>query len=126
MIVGFLWYSKVLFGPAWTKAKGMTDEQLKAEQQQSVNKFYAISLVLAFVTSYVLAHVMALSENFFHYSSIQTGLTSAVFMWLGFVMPTQFTGEMFGDKKWKVFLINTSYQLVWLLIAGLIIGWMGK
>lgn len=123
MVIGFLWYSKLLFGPAWQKARGLSDEALKADAK-SVNKFYALSFVLSLITAYVLAHVMAFSDAYYHYPPLQTGLYSAFYMWLGFVMPVQFTGELFGDRKWKVFFINTGYQLVWLLKAGLIIGWM--
>jgi hypothetical protein len=124
MVVGFLWYSKLLFGPTWASLMGHTDESLK-EEQKKLGKLYGVSFLLALITSYLLAHVIDLSVFFYQSSPVQAGLTSALFMWLGFVMPVQFTTEMFGPKRWKVFGINTAYQLVWLLVAGLIIGLLG-
>ena len=125
MVVGFLWYSNMLFGKAWSKLQNWTEQDEQAAKK-SAPKMYGISLVLAIVTSYVLAHVIDLSKNFYDYTSIMTGLTSGFWMWLGFVMPVQLTGEMFGKKNWKVFMINTFYQLAWLLAAGVIIGWLDK
>lgn len=123
MVIGFLWYSKVLFGKPWSRLRGLTDEALNADQK-SVGKFYGLSFVLALLTSYVLAHVIDFSLYYYGNPPVATGLTSGFFMWIGFVMPVQFTSEMFGDKKWKLFLINTGYQLAWLLAAGAIIGWL--
>lgn len=46
-------------------------------------------------------------------------------MWLGFVMPVQVTTTIFSDKKnWKLFAIDTGYQLVSLLGMGLVLGMM--
>lgn len=63
--------------------------------------------------------------NFYHYPAVQTGLTSAFWMWFGFVMPVQTTTPIFGDKKWQLLGIDTGYQLVSLLGMGLVIGCLG-
>ena len=123
MAVGFLWYNPILFGKAWMKEKGYSAEELKREQKK-MGKYYGISFVLALLTAYILNHVMVLSENFFHYSMLSTGLNTAFWMWLGFVMPVQAADQIFGEKKWKLWGINTGYQLAALLVMGLIIGWM--
>lgn len=119
MVVGFVWYGPMLFAKEWMKLMGHTAETMKKDDMA---KTYGISFVLALVTAYVLAHVMFLSENFFQYPSLQTGLTSAFWMWLGFVMPVQATDVLFGGKKWKLFAINTGYQLVSLLAMGVVLG----
>lgn len=123
MVVGFLWYSPSLFGKPWMKLKGYTAEALKKEQKD-MGKYYGMSFVVALITGYVLSHVMTLSQNFFHYDKLSTGLITAFWMWLGFMMPVQLTDEIFGDKKWKLFGINTGYQLVSLLAMGLVLGLM--
>ena len=120
-LVGFFWYSKLLFGKQWSRLMGYTDETLK-EAQKGLGALYGVSFLLSLLTSYLLAHVAALSDNFYPYGTLQTAITSAFFMWLGFVMPVQFTGEVFGTKKWMLFAINTGYQLVSLIAAGAIIG----
>jgi hypothetical protein len=121
MVVGFLWYSPVLLGNPWMKERGITKESLK-KMQNEMRKWYGLSFVAALVTAYVLAHVMALSQNYFHYSHLQTGLTSAFFMWLGFVMPVQLTATIFGNQNWKLFGIDTGNQLASILVMGVILG----
>ena len=121
MVLGFVWYGPI-FGKPWMKLKGYTAESMKKEQAE-MGKWYFVSFVLAIVTAYVLSHVMSLSEAFYTYSSVMTGLTTAFWMWLGFVMPVQLTATIFSDKKnMKLFGIDTGYQLVSLLIMGVIIG----
>ena len=121
MAVGFLWYSQALFGKPWMKLMGYTAESMKGAQKE-MGKTYGISFVLALVTAYVLSHVMGLSMNFFHYTGVSTGLTSAFWMWLGFVMPVQLTEVLFGRKVLNLFAINTGYQLASLLVMGIVLG----
>ena len=121
MILGFLWYSPIILGKPWMKEKGMNMETMKKEQKE-MGKWYLISFVLSLITAYVLAHVIALSLNFFHYPKHQTGLTSAFWMWLGFVMPVQATATLFGNRNWKLFGIDTGYQLVSLIGMGVVLG----
>lgn len=121
MIIGFLWYSSILFGKQWAKLKGYTEESLKVEQKK-MGKFYGLSFAAVIFMAYVLSHVMALSNAFYNYNMLQTGLTSAVFMWLGFVMPVQLTSQIFGEKKWRLFLIDTGYQLISLVAMGVVIS----
>ena len=121
MAVGFAWYSPMLFGKQWIKLTGRTNADLEREKKE-MSKTYGISFLLALVTAYVLSHVMFLSENFFNYTRLSTGLTSAFWMWLGFIMPVQVTEVLFGGKKWKLFGINTGYQLISLLAMGAVIG----
>ncbi|MBI2049455.1 DUF1761 domain-containing protein [Candidatus Roizmanbacteria bacterium] len=121
MGLGFFWYSPGVLGKQWMKEKGLNSEKLKKEQKE-MGKLYIFSFVLALITAYVLSHVMNLSSNFFGYPMIQTGITSAFWMWLGFVMPVQATTTIFGNKNWKLFGIDTGYQLVSLLAMGVVIG----
>jgi hypothetical protein len=124
MVVGFIWYHPAVLGKPWMRLSGYTEAGLKADQK-SMGKYYGLSFVLALITAYVLSHVMTLSMNFFHYDPIPTGFISAFWMWFGFMMPVQATGEIFGGKKWKLFGINTGFQLVALLVMGVILGFMG-
>jgi hypothetical protein len=124
MVVGYAWYSPVLFGNAWMKATGRTTESMKDEKSQ-LGKIYSISFILSLLTAYVLTHVMVFSENFFHYSLLTTGITSAIWMWLGFVMPVQATDVLFGGKSFKLFAINTGYQLASLIAMGIVIALFG-
>lgn len=122
MALGFLWYSPLILGKQWMKERGFTKDSLKKAQKE-MGKLYALSFVVSLITAYVLSHVMNLSEYFFHYPFLQTGLTTAFWMWLGFVMPVQLTATIFSDKKnWKLFGIDTGYQLISLIAMGVVIA----
>lgn len=123
MVVGFVYYHPKVLGKPWMKAMGLTPEKLKKEQKQ-MGKLYGVSFVLALVTAYVLSHVMGMSVATFGYDKVTAGLSSAFWMWLGFVMPVQATGEIFGQKRWNAFGLNTGYQLVAMLAMGLVLGLM--
>lgn len=124
MAVGFFWYSTLAFGKPWMQLKGYTEETLKATQAE-MGKWYAVSFVGSLLMAYILAHVAHLSDAFFGYGLLPAALSSAFFMWLGFVMPVQLTQQIFGEKKWKLLAIDTGYQLASLLAMGLIIGLIG-
>lgn len=121
MGVGFLWYGPMLFGKQWMKLMGYTEKSME-EAKKEMGKTYIISFVLSLVTAFVLSHVMILSENFFKTPMLSTGLSSAFWMWLGFIMPVQATDALFGGKRKKLVAINTGYQLVSLLAMGIVIG----
>lgn len=123
MATGFAWYSPAIVGIQWMREMGYTKESLK-KAQAGMGKMYALSFVLSLTTAYVLYHVMIISQAFYGEPPVTNGLLTAFWSWVGFIMPIQATDVIFGGKKWKLFWINTGYQLVSLLIMGLIIGLM--
>jgi hypothetical protein len=124
MAVGFLWYSPVLFAKPWMKEMGLTDKSMK-ESQKKMGGMYALSMVFAFVTAYVLYHVAAMGAYFYQMTGVMPALQGAFWSWLGFIMPVQATDVLFGGKSWKLFFINTGYQLASVMVMGLVIGLMG-
>lgn len=121
MVLGFFWYGP-LFGNLWAKLRGLNAENMKKAQKE-MPKWYAVSAVLALVTAYVLSHVMTLSLNYFQQSELMTGLSTAFWMWLGFVMPVQASATIFSEKRnWQLLAIDTGYQLVGMLLMGIVLA----
>lgn len=121
MALGFLWYSPMVLGKPWMKEKGFTSESLKKAQKE-MSKLYGVSFIVALFTAFVLSHVMALSESFYGYPLVQTGLMTGFWMWFGFIMPVQTTATIFGDKNWRLLGIDTGYQLASVLVMGVVIA----
>jgi len=121
MMVGFGWYSPAILGKQWMKERGLTKDSLQKGQKE-MGKLYGLSFVVSLITAYVLAHVMALSVNFYGYSLVSTGLITATWMWLGFVMPVQVTATIFGSKNWKLLAIDTGYQLASLISMAVVLA----
>jgi hypothetical protein len=50
------------------------------------------------------------------------GMKVGLAVWAGFVLPVQWTDQMFGRRPFRLFMINTGYQLVCYLAMGAILG----
>jgi hypothetical protein len=49
-------------------------------------------------------------------------MKTAFMVWLGFVTTVQFTANLFSSKKIQAYFLDTAYQLVTMLIAGIILA----
>ncbi len=121
MAIGFAYYMNPIIAKPWMKLMGYSKEDVKPTGNEMA-KMYGTSAVLALVTAFVLSHVMTMSIAYFNYSPVMTGLMSAFWMWLGFIMPVQATDVLFSKKPIKLFAINTFHQLLSLLGMGIVIG----
>ena len=120
MILGFLWYSPLLFAKPWTTLMGydLNDKSKMEEMRKGAGKLYAISFLCSLLAAFVLARVT-------HVPTIHSALHGAKIggaVWLGFVTTVQLTDALFGKKPIKLYLINTGYQLVCFLAMGAILA----
>lgn len=122
MVIGSIWYSNAAFGKTWRKLEDIDDNQAKNDAPKGIVGMVVISLLVA----YVLAHVTYLSDSFFTgYSYQSAALTTAFWMWLGFVVPVVAGNSLFNQRPWKASAIHAGNWLVTLLGMGLVIGLIG-
>ena len=117
MVLGALWYSPLLFGKLWMKVMGKSEEELK-EMNQGVWKAYVFSFLGALVMAFVLAHVIDYAQA----DSIIDGLQGGFWVWLGFVVTTSMAGILFEGRPKGLYFIYNGYQLVSLLVIGVILA----
>src|SRR2546427_105011 len=120
MILGFLWYSPLLFARPWMVAMGYDPED-KAKMdalRKSAGKSYAIAFVASLVAAFVLGKIIEVTTV----ESALYGMKIGFAMWLGFVTTVQLTAKLFGNQPTKLYLINTGYQLVCYLAMGAILA----
>ncbi len=120
MVIGFLWYSPLLFARPWMRLMGYDpDDKAKlAEMQKEAGKLYGIAFVATLIAAAVLAKIIDLTSVV----SIFYGMKVGFGIWLGFVATTQLTGALFTKQPMKLFLINTGYQLVCYMVMGAILA----
>jgi hypothetical protein len=119
MIVGFLWYSPLLFAKPWMREMGYdpNDKAKTDEMKKSAGPAYAGSLVASLLSAFTLALILhGLRAEDLHF-----GIMASFHIWLGFVATVQFTGALFMKQSMKLFAINTGYQLVCYLVMGSIL-----
>src|SRR5271169_1104070 len=120
MVVGFLWYSPLLFAKPWMREMGYdpNDKAKTQEMQKSAGPAYAGSLVAGFLSAFTLALILhGLGAKDVHF-----GIMVSFHVWLGFVATVQFTSALFMKQSMKRFAINTGYQLVCYLVMGAILS----
>ena len=116
MIVGSIWYGPLL-GKKWMKLISMTKEDME-KGKKDMPKTYGMMFVGSLVTSFVLAVTINMSPA----KSLSTGVMIAFWVWLGFIVAVKLSDVLFEKKAWDLFYIECGYYLVFLAIAGAILG----
>lgn len=115
--LGALWYSPLLFARLWMRAHSYTDEVL-AEIKKDAPKAY----FLAFVCYLVMALVLSAILSYARVDSMVEGAWLGFLCWAGFVATTGMVGNLFSAKPFSAFLIDSGYQLAYLLAMGAILA----
>jgi hypothetical protein len=121
MVVGMVWYAKPVFGIRWMKLVGMNDQKAS----KGAGKAIGVTILVSLITAYVLAHVTYLSNSFFGNSFLQDALTTAFWMWLGFVAARVITHDAFEQRPTELTMLTVSHEFVTFMAMGLVIGMMG-
>jgi Protein of unknown function (DUF1761) len=120
MVVGFVWYSPMLFAKPWTILMGYdpNDKAKLAEMQKNAGPSYAMSLVASILSAIVLGKILEVANV----TTALYGMVIGLAIWLGIVTTVQFTGALFSKQPFKLYLINTGYQAVCYVAMGAILG----
>ncbi|NIA70675.1 DUF1761 domain-containing protein [Pelagibius litoralis] len=104
----------------WMAALGKTEEEVKAGAGPSVYVITAIAqLVMAFMLAGIMGHLGSVGMG------AAGGLTTAFFVWLGFVATTLVVNHGFQGAKRSLTVIDGAHWLGVLLVQGLVIGLFG-
>ena len=112
LLLGAIWYSPYLFGPAWTKAHLFNVSDLKPTPFH-----YIGAAIVAFITAWVFSLIINWTEAI----TIAEGAFLGFFLWLGFVATTHFSGVLWAKKNIIAYLIDSGYQLVSLILMGILL-----
>ena len=120
-ILGAFWHGP-LFGKAWGHEMGY-DPAMKPDKRV-MYKGMAFMVIGNFLFAWVLANNIA-AWNFVpgiqEMGNLSKALMAAIFTWLGFFLPHQLGATVWEKHSWKLFGINTGYDLATLLLASLIL-----
>lgn len=144
LIIGFIWYNPKVFGSAWIKATGLTEEQLKGGNMPVI---FVTTYVMSFLIAFALQFIVVHQSGFYSILVGQPGLNdptselgkyvadfmskygnnyrtfkhgafhggiTAVFL----AMPFLGINSLFERKGFKYIVIHTGYWLVCLMIMG--------
>ena len=113
MALGMFWYSPAGFGKPWMSLMGLSPDQM-AGKKEGMGKKYALNALGALVMAYVLAHFIF----YVGATTLTGGLQAGFWLWLGFVATVSLGGVLWENKPWKLYALNTGFQLAGLLLMG--------
>ena len=112
-IAGGLWYSPALFGRAWMRETGLTEQQLAGSNMALI---FGLSFVLSVIASFVFAMFLGPAPKWDF--ALMAGLSAGV-AWVGASFGINY---LFERKTLKLFIINAGYHTVQFALIGLILG----
>jgi len=114
MIIASIWYSPGVFGKRWMTLAGIRQEG----DMKGAGPAYAAAFVVALILAYVLAHFVGYTQA----HTLGDGLQLGFWVWLGFVATTSAGDYIFGGRPRPLYVLNNGYQLVTLLINGVLLA----
>jgi hypothetical protein len=111
-LLGGIWYSPAVFGKAWMRENGFTEEGMK---NSNMVKIFGFAFVLALISAVNLAMFLGPEKN------VAMGAVWGFAAGFGWVATFVGTHYLFERKSFTLFLINAGYSVVALTIMGVII-----
>ena len=112
-VLGGLWYSPALFGKAWQREAGVTDEQMRTSNKAMI---FGLAFVLSLVAAFVFA--MFLGPR----PPVSLGLGAGFAAGLCWVAASFGINYLFEQRSFKLWLINAGYHTLQFTIIGLILA----
>jgi hypothetical protein len=122
MVVGAIWYARPVFGNTWGKLAG-----LKMDRPVTFGTMAPLLLTqmaASLLTAYILAHFIVFVHNYTLGEWVKDGAQTALWAWLGFTVARLAMHDMFEGRRKKLTILNAAYEVVTLVLMGVIIGWM--
>ena len=113
MVLGGIWYAPPLFGRAWQRGVGLSDEALAGGNMALI---YGLAFLLSLAAAYVFA--MFLGTGMGLGASVAAGAAAGIF-WVAASFGISYLFERRGLTMW---LINGGYHALQFTLFGLILG----
>ena len=118
MIVGSIWYTPKVFGNYWMRAANITPSGKASDAVRPI----VITVIVSFVTAWVLAGAAFISWDFYGGSFFVNTLVTALILWAGFTAARFITHDAFDGRPTGLTVLNVAHELVTIVIMAIIIG----
>lgn len=123
-LVGWAWYSPILWQKPWLEARGKTSDDMKSGMSGNV-------MLYGFVNTLLMSFVIAVFLALVGVASLMQALQVALLLCFGFVVTVKFNDLLYtnnpphwGRRAQLLFLIDVGYQIVLFIIVAAIIWYM--
>ena len=118
LVVGSIWYTPRVFGNYWMKLSGITPSGKASDAVRPI----IVSAVVSFITAWVLAGAVDISQHFYGGSFLVNALVTALFLWAGFTAARFITHDAFDRRPRGLTVLNVLHELVTVVVMAVIIG----
>ena len=113
-VVGGLWYSPLLFGNAWMRAAGVTEDQVNGGNKV---KIFGLTFLFLLIMAVCLAAFLGAPEINLKSGAFYGFLTG--FGWIFFGIGVV---ALFEQRSWSYIFINGGYWVVTMTVMGAVLG----
>ncbi|WP_445455478.1 DUF1761 domain-containing protein [Flavobacterium sp. HNIBRBA15423] len=140
--LGAIWYNPKVFGTAWMKEAGLTEEQLKKGNMAKIFGFaFFFAILIAFIMPTLVIHEIGavqaaggneadpaliefLKVHGGKFRSFKHGALHGSILGVFLALPILGTTFLFEQRSWKYIFIHAGYWIVSFAVMGAIIcGW---
>ena len=112
-LLGGLWYSKLLFGPAWHRLAG-SDPRKMGDSHPA--KVFGLSYLFAVIAAFAYAWLVPAAPD------VLTAATQGLMVGAGVVAASFGINYQFANRGTGLWLIDGGYHALQFLIYGLVLG----
>ena len=116
MIIGAAWYAPMGFGKMWVAAHGYTPADFE-DMKKSMGRTYSLS-VLAYLLMGTMMSLLLTAQGGV---TLRDGAILGFVCWLGFAATIGLMANLYSDKRLAAWIIDAAYQLVFMVIMGIIL-----
>jgi hypothetical protein len=117
-VVGSIWYTPRVFGNYWMKQAKITPSGNAKDAAGPI----VLTLVVSFITAWVLAGAAYISLDFYGGSFLLNALVTAIILWAGFTAARFITHDAFDGRPSGLTILNIAHELVTIIVMAIIIG----
>jgi hypothetical protein len=144
LVIGAIYYNNALFGKAWMKSSGMTEEKVKSGNMLLIfGMTYLLSFLFSFMLEYMVVHSIGVSGVLFgeefgvdassdlgvqlqaiidqygeRYNTFKHGAFHGFFFSIFIVIPITAVIAMFERRSFKYIMIHWGYWAITLVLMG--------
>lgn len=128
LVTGFIWYNPKVFGAAWMKETGMTEEKAKT---MNPAKTYGLAVVFAFLIAFFIWPMVMMggAPEMPHgpggdFMTFKHGVLHGSMLGIFVALPVFAVNALFEMKSFRYVAINVGYWIVTMaLMGGIINAW---
>ncbi len=119
-LLGLLWYSDLMFGPEWRKLKDKATGKGKGKAARKVSSLtgHAVTFLGMFLACLVMGILVVVTRI----TGASDGALLGFVLGLTFIGTTMLSEAVYAKQPLGLFLINASYRVLGLALAGSILA----